>query len=485
MPIPFDNTYSRLPERFFSQQHPASVPNPQLIRLNEGLAKQLSIDPAWLASPEGVAMLSGNELPTGAEPIAQAYAGHQFANFVPQLGDGRAILLGEVIDHNGVRRDIQLKGSGRTAFSRGGDGKAALGPVLREYIVSEAMAALGVPTTRALAAMSTGETVQRETPLAGGIFTRVASSHLRVGTFQYFAARDDLDGLRTLADYAIDRHYPIAGKAKNPYLEFLRSVITAQAELIPRWLQLGFIHGVMNTDNVSISGETIDYGPCAFMDNFHPQCVFSSIDRKARYAWGNQPSICQWNLTRLAETLLPLIAANRENAIKLAETALAEFPEQFESRYLAGFRAKLGLDNDSAEDGGAEFLKKTLHTLAEEEVDFTLFFRHLTRVAAGESPTELIELFKKPERAYDWLTDWQAIAEPESQLDAMLAANPILIPRNHRVEAAIQHGYQGDFATFHRLIEALQNPYADNSAYTDLEQAPTPQERVTETFCGT
>ena len=485
MPIPFDNTYARLPERFFAQQLPAPVPDPKLIKVNTSLAKQLGIDPEWLASPEGVAMLSGNSLPAGAEPIAQAYAGHQFANFVPQLGDGRAILIGEVLDNDGVRRDIQLKGSGRTAFSRGGDGKAALGPVLREYIVSEAMATLGVPTTRALAAVSTGETVQRETPLAGGVFARVASSHIRVGTFQYFAAREDVDGLRALADFAIARHHPEAAIAQNPYLEFLRSVIAAQAKLIPQWLHLGFIHGVMNTDNVAISGETIDYGPCAFMDNVHPQCVFSSIDRKARYAWGNQPSICQWNLTRLAETLLPLIADTREGAIPLAETALAEFPDQFESRYLAGFRAKLGLDHDVAEDGGAAFLKTTVNVLAEQEVDFTLFFRHLTRVAAGENPTEFTSLFKDPERAYDWLTDWQAIAEPESQFDAMRAANPILIPRNHRVEEAIQNGYRGDFAPFHRLVDALANPYSENSEFADLETAPKPEERVTETFCGT
>jgi len=485
MPIPFDNTYARLPERFFAKQHPASVPDPKLIKVNAALAQQLALDHEWLASPEGVAMLSGHKLPEGAEPIAQAYAGHQFANFVPQLGDGRAILLGEVLDIDGVRRDIQLKGSGRTAFSRGGDGKAALGPVLREYIVSEAMHALGVPTTRALAAVSTGETVQRETPLAGGVFTRVASSHIRVGTFQYFATRDDVDGVRELADFAIARHYPEAAAAKNPYLEFLCSVITAQAKLIPQWLHLGFIHGVMNTDNVAISGETIDYGPCAFMDNFHPQCVFSSIDRKARYAWGNQPSICQWNLTRLAETLLPLIADTREDAIALAENALAEFPAQFESRYLAGFRAKLGLTDDVAEDGGAAFLKTTISVLADQEVDFTLFFRHLTRVAAGESPTELTSLFKEAERADAWLTDWQAIAEPESQLNAMRAANPILIPRNHRVEEAIQSGYRGDFAPFHRLVEALTNSYEENSAFADLETAPKPEERVTQTFCGT
>jgi serine/tyrosine/threonine adenylyltransferase len=357
--------------------------------------------------------------------------------------------------------------------------------VLREYIVSEAMAALGVPTTRALAAVSTGETVQRETPLAGGVFTRVASSHLRVGTFQYFAARDDVDALRTLADFAIARHYPQVAEADNPPLELLRAVIAAQAKLIPQWLHLGFIHGVMNTDNVAISGETIDFGPCAFMDDFHPQCVFSSIDRRARYAWGNQPAICQWNLTRLAEALLPLIADTQEAAIPLAESALAEFPGLFEARYLAGFRAKLGLPDDAGGDGGAAFLTATIHTLAEQSVDYTLFFRHLTRIAAGADTGELTALFKEPKRAEAWLDDWRAVAAPEAQLDAMRAANPIRIPRNHRVEAAIQQGYQGNFDPLHRLVEALENPYAENSQFADLEHAPKPEERVTQTFCGT
>jgi uncharacterized protein YdiU (UPF0061 family) len=483
MQIPFDNTYARLPARFFQRQIPASVPNAKLIRVNRKLAQQLSIDPTWLASAEGLAMLSGNGLPEGAEPIAQAYAGHQFANFVPQLGDGRAILLGEVVDRDGNRRDIQLKGSGRTAFSRNGDGKAALGPVLREYIVSEAMAALGVPTARALAALSTGETVQREIPLAGAVFTRVAASHIRVGTFQYFAAREDTEALRLLADMAIARHYPAAAKTQNPYLALLQSVITAQADLIAAWLHLGFIHGVMNTDNVAISGETIDFGPCAFMDDFHPQCVFSAIDRNARYAWGNQPSICQWNLTRFAETLLPILDDSADEAIKLAESALAIFPDSFEAKYLTGFRAKLGLP--AIEDHGTAFIKSTLAVLAEQEVDFTLFFRHLTRVAAGEKATALLDLFKESATAESWLTDWVHVAAPKSQLAAMRAANPILIPRNHRVEEAIQHAYAGDFAPFHRLVDALADPFVEHAEYRDFEKPPTAEERVTRTFCGT
>ena len=312
--IRFDNTYAELPERFYVKQDPARVPAPKLIGINSKLAEELSIDPHWLESPEGVAMLAGNFIPDGAEPLAQAYAGHQFGGFVPQLGDGRAILLGEVNDKSNTRRDIQLKGSGRTPFSRGGDGKAALGPVIREYIVSEAMAALGVPTTRALGAVTTGESVLRqEGSLPGAVFTRVASSHIRVGTFQYFAAQKDTDSVRILADYAIARHYPsclATADPAAPYKAFLKCVVTAQAELIAQWMSLGFIHGVMNTDNTAISGETIDYGPCAFIDAFHPQCVFSSIDRQARYSWENQPNMALWNLSRLAETLLPLLDAN-------------------------------------------------------------------------------------------------------------------------------------------------------------------------------
>jgi uncharacterized protein YdiU (UPF0061 family) len=340
MSILFDNTYSQLPERFFARQQPARVPAPTLIRLNVDLAAQLSIDADWLRSADGVAMLSGNAMPEGAEPIAQAYAGHQFGGFVSQLGDGRAILIGEVLDAEGGRHDLQLKGSGRTRFSRGGDGKAALGPVLREYIVSEAMAALGVPTTRALAAVTTGETVLRqEGTLPGAVFTRVAASHIRVGTFQYFLARNDVDGLRLLADHAIARHFPQAARAPNAYVALLESVVSAQASLIAHWMSLGFIHGVMNTDNPAISGETIDYGPCAFMDAFHPRCVYSSIDSRGRYAWGSQPDIGLWNVTRFAETLLPLLTDDPIDAGRIAEAVLSGYPEQFRSRFVARFRA--------------------------------------------------------------------------------------------------------------------------------------------------
>lgn len=483
MQIPFDNSYARLPERLFAPQTPTRVASPQLIRANSTLAAELGIDPTWLESAEGVSTWAGNLVPEGAQPIAQAYAGHQFANFVPQLGDGRAILLGEVIDTHGNRRDIQLKGAGRTAWSRGGDGRAALGPVLREYIVSEAMHALGVPTTRALAAVTTGEEVQRESPLAGGVFTRVAASHIRVGTFQYFSAQEDTEALRALVDHALARHYPAANDPANPALALLTAVITAQCDLITRWLPLGFIHGVMNTDNVAISGETIDYGPCAFMDGFHPQCVFSSIDRGARYAWGNQPSIAQWNLTRLAETLLPLIAEDRDDAIKLAEQALAVFPDRFQAGYLAAFRAKLGLAE--VNDSSKEFIKSTLEILAKNEVDFTLFFRHLTRVAAGEDAAEVVALFSDETDANAWLESWRAVASPKTELTRMQAVNPILIPRNHRIEAAIQAGYRGDFAPFNRLVDALAQPFTENAQFADLEQAPSSDERVTETFCGT
>jgi len=480
MNIPFDNTYARLPERFFARQSPAQVPAPQLIRVNTALAAQLRIDAAWLQSPEGIAVLAGNSIAEGSEPIAQAYAGHQYAGWVPQLGDGRAILLGEVVGTDGQRRDIQLKGSGVTPFSRRGDGKSPLGPVLREYIVSEAMTALGVPSTRALAAVSTGEIVERDTPLPGAVFTRVAASHIRVGTFQFFAARGDTEALRLLADETIKRHYPDAATAANPYLALLDSVIAAQAGLVAQWMPLGFIHGVMNTDNVAISGETIDFGPCAFMDDFHPRCVYSAIDRHGRYAWGNQPEICEWNLTRLAECLLPLIAESPDEATALAENALDAFGDRFESRYLAGFRAKLGLPAD-----GADFIKNTLGMMAEQEVDFTLFFRQLTRVAGGGSADALSALFADAGVCEKWLAEWRSIADPVGQIANMRAANPIRIPRNHRIEEAIQHGCRGDFAPFHRLVDALSEPYADREAFRDLEAAPLPHEVVRQTFCGT
>src|SRR3954452_3002584 len=336
--FPFQNTYAALPANFFARVAPTPVASPRLIKLNRPLAIRLGLDPDRLASPEGTEILAGKRLPDGADPIAMAYAGHQFGHFVPQLGDCRAILLGEVIDADGIRRDIQLKGSGPTPFSRRGDGRAALGPVLREYIVSEAMAALGIPTTRSLAAVMTGESVVRETPLPGAVLTRVASSHIRVGTFQYFAARGDTDGVRQLADHAIARHYPQAAKAERPYHALLEGVVARQADLVARWLLVGFIHGVMNTDNCSVSGETIDYGPCAFMDHYHPAMVFSSIDHHGRYAYANQPQIATWNLARLAETLLPLIDPDQQKAIAQAEDVLRLFAGRFEQAYAAGLR---------------------------------------------------------------------------------------------------------------------------------------------------
>src|SRR5437588_543388 len=348
--LPFDNSYARLAERFYARLAPTPVAAPRLVKLNTALAAELGLDAGQLASPQGVEVLAGNRIAPGSQPIALAYAGHQFGNFVPQLGDGRAILLGEVLDKDGVRRDIQLKGSGPTPFSRRGDGRAALGPVLREYIVSEAMAALGIPTTRALAAVTTGEMVWRETPLPGAVLTRVASSHIRVGTFQFFAAQGDLDAIRRLADHVIARHYPEAVDAANRYRTLLDLVISRQAALIAKWQLVGFIHGVMNTDNMSIAGETIDYGPCAFMDVYHPGTVFSSIDQMGRYAYRNQPRIAQWNLARFAECLLPLLAQSEDAGLQQAQEALDAFAPHFEAAYTSGLRRKLGLHEERPGD---------------------------------------------------------------------------------------------------------------------------------------
>src|SRR5471032_2468762 len=367
--FPFDNTYAALPDGFFARVAPTPVTSPKLIKLNRPLALHLGLDPNWLAGPEGVEILAGKRIPDGADPIAMAYAGHQFGHFVPQLGDGRAILLGEVLDADGVRRDIQLKGSGPTPFSRRGDGRAALGPVLREYIVSEAMATLGIPTTRSLAAVVTGENVMRETLLPGAVLTRVASSHIRVGTFQYFAARSDTEGVRRLADHVIARHYPQAANANRPYYALLEGVIARQAQLVARWLLVGFIHGVMNTDNTSISGETIDYGPCAFMDQYDPATVFSSIDEQGRYAYANQPRIALWNLTRLAECLLPLFSDEQDKAITEAQSALAEFAEKFDTAYQAGLRRKIGLFD--TRDGNEALVQDLLDAMAQTKADFT------------------------------------------------------------------------------------------------------------------
>jgi uncharacterized protein YdiU (UPF0061 family) len=485
-PFAFDNSYARLPPHFFQRVDPTPVAEPKLIEVNRALAEELGIDPDGLTA----AMLAGNQLPPGAEPLAMAYAGHQFGYFVPQLGDGRAILLGEVIDRHGRRRDIQLKGSGLTAFSRRGDGRAALGPVLREYLVGEAMAAFGIPTTRALAAVTTGQQVLRETALPGAILTRVASSHLRVGTFQFFAVREDKDGIKALADYAIARHYPEMAQADRPYRAFLRAVVERQAALVARWQGIGFIHGVMNTDNCSIAGETIDFGPCAFMDSFDPNAVFSSIDEGGRYAYSNQPRIAQWNLFRLAECLLPLLAEGEEEAVAEAEMALAPYNSAFEEAYAAVMRAKLGLA--SAREGDLALAQDFLALMAASEADFTLAFRRLCSAAEGpEGERALRHLFADEAGIDAWLARWrdrfgQETVSVEERLAAMRRANPAIIPRNHRIEAVIRAATdRGDFAPFREMLAALADPSADRPEFALYEQPPQPEERVLQTFCGT
>ncbi len=486
----FDNSYARLPDRFYARLAATPVSAPRLVRLNEKLAVDLNLDPAALAEPEGVAVLAGNRVPERGDPLAMAYAGHQFGTFVPQLGDGRAILLGEVIAQDGVRRDIQLKGSGRTPFSRSGDGRATLGPVLREYIVSEAMAALGVPTTRALAAVTTGETVLRDRPLPGAVLTRVALSHIRIGTFQFFAARGDVDATRSLADYVIARHYPEAARAAKPYRALLDLVIARQADLVAKWLLIGFIHGVMNTDNMSIAGETIDYGPCAFMDTYHPETVYSSIDRMGRYAYGNQARIAQWNLARLAETLLPLLAEDINAAVEEAEAAIAAFVPRFEAAFTDGFRRKLGLVRP--QPGDILIAKDLLERMASNEADFTLTFRGLCDAAAeGTKDEKVRSLFNDPGSFDEWAIRWrQRLADeggdPGERRAVMRLANPAFIPRNHRVEEAIAAAQDhGDFKPFERLLTVLSSPYEDQPAFARYADPPRPEQVVHQTFCGT
>jgi uncharacterized protein YdiU (UPF0061 family) len=488
--FPFQNTYAALPANFFARVAPTPVASPRLIKLNRPLAIHLGLDPNRLDSPEGTEILAGKSIPDGADPIAMAYAGHQFGHFVPQLGDGRAILLGEVIDADGVRRDIQLKGSGPTPFSRRGDGRAALGPVLREYIVSEAMAALGIPTTRSLAAVITGENVMRETMLPGAVLTRVASSHIRVGTFQFFAARGDTEGVRRLADHVIARHYPQLAKTERPYHALLQAVIARQADLVARWLLVGFIHGVMNTDNSSISGETIDYGPCAFMDHYDPAKVFSSIDEMGRYAYANQPRIALWNLTRLAECLLPLFSDDQDKAIAEAQSALGEFAEIFSSAYQAGLRSKIGLF--TAQDGDPALVQDLLDAMAKNQADFTLTFRRLSDAALDPArDAEVRQLFADPAAYDEWAARWRqrASEEPQSPAErqaAMRAVNPAFIPRNHRVEAVIEAAVnRDDFALFEELLTVLSKPFEDQPAYAAYADAPEPHQCVLQTFCGT
>jgi uncharacterized protein YdiU (UPF0061 family) len=484
MSFHFANTYARLPERFFSRLNPTPVSAPRLIKLNVALAEHLGLDPAVLASPEGVEILSGNRVAAGSEPLAIAYAGHQFGHFVPQLGDGRANLLGEVAGF-----DIQLKGSGPTPFSRRGDGRAALGPVLREYLVSEAMAALGVPTTRALAAVTTGEEVFRETPVPGAVLTRVAASHLRVGAFEYFAARRDTDGVRALADYAIARHYPEAAN----YRALLDAVIARQASLVAQWMLLGFVHGVMNTDNTSISGETIDYGPCAFMEAYDPATVFSSIDRAGRYAFGNQPPIALWNLTRLAESLLLLLEqehGSAEAGLAAAKESLAAFAGQYEAAHLAGMRRKLGLSTQR--EGDQALVQDLLDRMAANRADFTLTFRRLCEAAAGSAGDAAVRALFADPAAYDgWAAAWRERLAAEStsapeRAAAMRKANPAFIPRNHLVEEALNAAVERqDFQPFERLLEVLANPFEDRPGLERYAASAQPEEAVRYTFCGT
>jgi len=492
MNFPFDHSYARLPDRFYSRVTPTRVRDPRVVKVNRPLAALLGLDADFLGSPEGAQILAGNVVPAGADPIALAYAGHQFGHFSGQLGDGRAILLGEIVGTDGQRRDVQLKGAGRTPYSRGGDGRAALGPVLREYLMSEAMAALGVPTTRALAAVTTGETVRRDEPLPGAVFVRVAASHLRVGTFELLAARGDQDGVRVLTSYALGRHYPAAlgaGDPRGEALALLDGVIAAQANLVARWLGLGFIHGVMNTDNTSISGETIDYGPCAFLDEYAPGKTFSSIDHAGRYAFANQPRIALWNLTRLAETLVPAIAADPEQGVALATERLEGFAAIFNAAHDRVSRAKLGLSLAEPED--TELLADLHERLAANEVDFTRFFRRLCDAAADPShDLEVAAGFADPGAFHPWAQRWRQrlLREPGTPADrraSMRLANPAFIPRNHRIEEIITAAVRGDLTPFETFTRVLEHPYEDQPEFASWREPPRRDQRVRATFCGT
>ncbi|HJF32356.1 MAG TPA: YdiU family protein [Sporosarcina psychrophila] len=477
-----DNSYARLPQTFFTELNPNLVQSPKLIKLNESLATSLGLDIQALQSKDGVAELAGNQVPEGAFPLAQAYAGHQFGHFA-MLGDGRAMLFGEQMTPSGERFDIQLKGSGRTPYSRGGDGRAALGPMLREYIISEAMHALGIPTTRSLAVVATGESIIRETKLPGAILTRVASSHLRFGTFQYVAKWGTDEELRVLADYALQRHFPDIEADESRYLALLQAVIKRQAALVAKWQLVGFIHGVMNTDNMTISGETIDYGPCAFMDAYNPATVFSSIDVQGRYAYGNQPNITGWNLARFAETLIPLLHEDYSEGAKLAQAAISGFPEQYHSNWLAGMRSKLGIITEEIED---ESLIEGLLTMMEKHrADYTNTFRALTFDKLKD-----MALFGTPDFT-QWHALWKArlSRQQESKVSPqqlMQDSNPALIPRNHRVEAALEAAVErGDYSVMEQLLDVLSSPYAHSARQADYSTLPAQTTSPYQTFCGT
>lgn len=478
-----ENSYSQLPKHFFSKTNPTPVRAPRMIILNDSFAKFLGLDPEELQSEDGLEILAGNRIPEGAMPLAQAYAGHQFGHFT-MLGDGRAILLGEQITPTGKRFDVQLKGSGATPYSRRGDGRAALGPMLREYIISEAMDALGIPTTRSLAVVSTGETVFRETRLPGAILTRVAASHIRVGTFQYAAQWGTVEDIRALADYTLKRHFPhVEDKDDKRYFAFLKEVIKRQASLIAKWQLVGFIHGVMNTDNMAISGETIDYGPCAFMDTYDPETVFSSIDTQGRYAYQNQPGIAAWNLARFAETLLPLLDHNEEQAIEMAQEAISGFADLYKEHWLAGMRAKLGLFNEEAHDEA--LMEELLGLMEKNKADYTNTFRALTL----DSPEETA-IWGTPEFA-QWQERWQARLErqresKQSVQELMRKSNPAVIPRNHRVEAALEAAVkEEDYSVMEDLLKVLTRPFAYETDQAEYATLPEDSNRCYRTFCGT
>ena len=480
------NTFAGLPERFFVRQAPAQVARPGLVKFNGELAAELGLDVGGVSEEDLAALFAGNILAAGSDPIAMAYAGHQFGNFVPQLGDGRAILLGEVIDRAGNRRDIQLKGAGRTAFSRGGDGRAALGPVLREYLVSEAMHALGIPATRALAAVTTGEGVVRERYLPGAVLTRILASNIRVGTFQYFAARGDAEAVRLLADYVIARHYPELAGAENPYLALLAAVMERQAALVANWLNVGFVHGVMNTDNMAISGETIDFGPCAFLDEYDPTKVFSSIDQQGRYAYGNQPYIAQWNIARFAETLLPLFDSDEKRGIELATETINGFAAVFEKFWMRGMREKIGLGREEA--GDRQLIHDLLGILRKSRVDFTVFFRRLGDAVIGAA--DVRALFEAPDAFDAWAEAWRARLDaepmdPAERVTAMRCKNPAFIPRNHLVEQALEAAMEGDFEPFNTMLETLRRPFEEQPGFADYAEPPPAGGAPYVTYCGT
>lgn len=479
----FDNSYARLPEVLYSRVAPVPVVRPGLVVFNEKLAAELGLDAQALAGGNGAAIFAGNLLPDGAEPIAQAYAGHQFGHFT-NLGDGRAVLLGEQMTPDGRRVDVQLKGSGRTPYSRGGDGRAALGPMLREYIISEAMHALEIPTTRSLAVATTGEQVVREELLQGAVLTRVAASHIRVGTFEYAAAVGDREALQALTGHTLRRHYPESVADDNPALALLDGVLEKQAALVARWLCVGFIHGVMNTDNMALSGETIDYGPCAFMDAYDTATVFSSIDRGGRYSYGNQPQITHWNLVRLAEALLPLMDKERERGVEIAEAALGRFPERFGHHYLRGLRAKLGLLTE--EDGDFDLAKGLLDWMKNSGADFTNTFAALTRAAATGQAGEVAAGVGDEQ----WQREWSARLRRQQRSSEEVArimrqANPVVIPRNHRVEEALAAAVGGDFGVMHRLLDVLAHPFVETDANAPYRSPGEATGEPYRTFCGT